>query len=221
MCDEARLVVACSAFRSPTLERVADVLLPIAAFAETSGTFVNADGTWQSFQGAVIPPGEARPGWKVLRVLGNLLDLEGFDYRDAAQVRAELAARCANAGHDNRPRGEYPSAIQGGTSPLARIGSVPIYAVDPLVRRAPALQLAPVQGAAFGVYLNPRQANADGLAADQAVRVIQDGREIETRLILDDRVPLGSARIPAGVPGSERLGAQIGPIEIRPLSVAG
>ena len=96
---QADFVVAASAFRSPALESVAQVLLPIGAFAETSGTYVNGAGTWQGFQGAVAPPGEARPGWKVLRVLGNLLGLPGFDYGDTAAIRAELAAllrrRCA------------------------------------------------------------------------------------------------------------------------------
>ncbi len=65
-------VVACTGFRSPSLEAVADIMLPIAAFAETSGTYVNAGGAWQGFRGVVVPPGEARPGWKLLRVLGNL-----------------------------------------------------------------------------------------------------------------------------------------------------
>ncbi|MCG6896531.1 MAG: NADH-quinone oxidoreductase subunit NuoG [Thiocapsa sp.] len=216
MCGEAELVVACSAFRAPALESAADVLLPIGAFAETAGTFVNASGTWQSFQGAVAPPGEARPGWKVLRVLGNLLDLPGFDYRDAAQVREELAFLCRETALDNSPRGEHLVASPADAAGLMRIGSVPIYALDPLVRRAPALQRTPVPGAAFGVYLHSQQARAEGLAAGQEVRVRQDGAEAEARVILDDSVPPGCARIPAGVAGSERLGAQIGPVAIMP-----
>jgi NADH-quinone oxidoreductase subunit G len=216
MCEQADLVVACTAFRAASLDAVADILLPIGAFSETSGTFVNASGLWQRFQGAVAPPGESRPGWKLLRVLGNLLDLPGFEYRDAAQVRNELAELCVSA-FDNSPRGDYPAESRGASAGLMRIGSVPIYAVDPLVRRAPALQRTPVQGAAFGVYLNPSQAESDGLRAGQRVLVIQNGREVEAGLFLDDAVPAGCARIPAGVIGSERLGAQIGPVEIRPL----
>ena len=67
-------------------------MLPAAAFTETSGTFVNAEGAMQSFKGANPPPGEARPGWKILRVLGNLLNLDGFDYLSSEQVRDELRA---------------------------------------------------------------------------------------------------------------------------------
>ena len=216
MCEAADLVIACSAFRSPSLEAVSDVLLPIGAFAETSGTFVNAGGLRQRFQGAVAPPGEARPGWKVLRVLGNLLDLPGFEYRDAAQVRDELAELCGDAALDNAPRGEYPTATPGTNAGLMRLGSVPIYALDPLVRRAPALQRTPVQGAAFGVYLHPEQARGDGLMADQTVLIIQNGHEVEATVFLDDAIAMGCARIPAAVTGSGRLGAQIGPVEIRP-----
>ncbi len=141
---KGKFVLACSAFRSPSLEAVADLMLPIGAFAETSGTFVNADVTWQSFRGAVAPPGEARPGWKVLRVLGNQLELEGFDYRDSSQVLDEIRALCEGAKPDNKPRGDLK--VQPQVVPvegLFRIGNVPIYASDALVRRAPALQRAP------------------------------------------------------------------------------
>ena len=88
---DAELVVACSAYRTAAMEAYADVLLPVAVFAETAGTFVNAQGTWQSFTGAVSPPGEARPGWKVLRVLGNSLDLPGFEHVESTDVLDEVA----------------------------------------------------------------------------------------------------------------------------------
>ena len=217
-CGQADFLVACTAFRGPALDAVADVLLPIAAFAETSGTFVNAEGLWQPFQGAVPPPGEARPGWKVLRVLGNLLDLPGFDYADSAEVRDELAAHCAGVGPDNRPAGTWPSLEASADAALMRVGTVPIYAVDPLVRRAPALQQTRMPGAAFGVHLHPEQAAAAGLAAGDRVRVTQGGGAVETTLILDEQVPPGCARIPAAVPGSECLGDQIGPITLERLS---
>jgi len=103
--DQAKLVVACTAFRGPALEAAADLMLPIAGFAETSGTFVNAELMWQGFRGAVAPPGEARPGWKVLRVLGNLLGLDEFEYNTSAQVLDELKVACEAVKADNSPRG--------------------------------------------------------------------------------------------------------------------
>ncbi|EGV28084.1 NADH-quinone oxidoreductase, chain G [Thiorhodococcus drewsii AZ1] len=210
-------LVACSAFRSASLESVADVLLPIGAFAETSGSFVNANGTWQRFQGAVAPPGEARPGWKVLRVLGNLLDLKGYDYRDGAQVRDELAALCDEPPLDNRLQGAFEVGTPSESSALTRIGTVPIYALDPLVRRAPALRQMPMPGAEFAVYLHPDQAAAEGLAAGDRVRVTQSGAGIEAHLVLDDHIPMGCARIPAAVAGSEELGAQMGPVSLESM----
>mgnify|MGYP001200956632 CR=1 FL=1 len=213
---QADLVVACTAFRSPSLDAVADVLLPIAAFAETSGTFVNAEGAWQGFRGAVAPPGEARPGWKVLRVLGNLLGIAGFDQTDSAEVREELRAQCTEAKLDNSPRGDLKALPRSSQSPggtgsgkgLWRVGLVPIYAVDGLVRRAQALQASPL-AARFGVWLSPGDAADLGLAAGDRVAVRQDGAATEADLGIDPRLPAGSVRIPAGVPGSEGLGDQI------------
>jgi len=211
---QAELVVAATAFRSTALEAVAHVMLPIAGFAETSGTLVNAEGTWQDFQGAVAPPGDARPGWKVLRVLGNLLDLPGFEYRDTASIRAELAELCAGTKPDNSPRGDLKVDPRGAGDGLIRIGNLPIYAIDPLVRRSQPLQGMPVTGAALGAYLHPEQAAAAGLADGDQVEVRQDDRPVTMSVVLDDRVPPGCVRIPAGVPGSESLGAQIGAVAI-------
>ena len=135
----AGLVVAMTAFRDAAVDD-ADVLLPIAPFTETSGSHVNTEGRLQSFVGVVKPAGEARPAWKVLRVLGNLLGLPGFDHESTDQVRAEalgdassLASRLDNSAG---PPGVPPAPIEG----TERIADVPIYSTDPLVRRAPALQ---------------------------------------------------------------------------------
>jgi NADH-quinone oxidoreductase subunit G len=216
---QAELVVACTAFRSPSLEAVADVLLPVAAFAENAGTFVNAEGAWQGFRAAVAPPGEARPGWKVLRVLGNLLGLDGFEQADSGEVREELRALCTDARLDNAPRGDLKALAQESRKVTAagqvawRIGAVPIYAADGLVRRAGALQSSPL-ALPFGVWLNPADAAALGLAAGDRVQVRQDGGAAQAELSLDPRLPPGCVRIPAGVAGSEALGGQIAAVTV-------
>jgi NADH-quinone oxidoreductase subunit G len=113
----------------------ASVLLPLAAFAEASGTFVNAEGRWQSWAGCVAPPGEARPGWKILRVLGNLLGLPGFDYNSTEEVRNELRALAAAP--------EPPVPVERQVQDVAvavDLAPVPIYGTDSLVRRAESLQ---------------------------------------------------------------------------------
>ena len=138
---DTRFVVALTAYSNADLEQAANLMLPIGTFAETSGTFVNCEGRWQSFTGIANPVGEARPGWKVLRVLGNLVDAEGFDYLSSEDVLAELKALVGDVKGDNSYRGSVTIiAPNGADSPDDAI-DVPIYQVDPVVRRAIALQM--------------------------------------------------------------------------------
>jgi NADH-quinone oxidoreductase subunit G len=138
---KAELVVAITPFASEQLRQVAHVLLPIGTFAETSGSYVNLEGVWQSQTGAAQPVGESRPGWKVLRVLGNLLDLGGFDYPSSEAVRDELRGLWAD---DLAPPGAgYKGAhrvSQARADGEAAVVDVGIYQTDALVRRAPSLQ---------------------------------------------------------------------------------
>ncbi len=210
----AEHVIGCAAFRTPDLDATCNLLLPIAAFAETSGTFINAEGRWQRFQGAVAPAGDARPGWKVLRVLGNLLELDGFDYSSGKQVHDELAARCANLELDNARRGEYavkqaPPAADG----LMRVGNVPIYAVDQTVRAAPALQRTPL-AETLALHLHPDDAARLGLAAGDVARVSQGVANAVVPVVIDERMANGAARLPAAVVGSGALGVSVGPLTV-------
>jgi NADH-quinone oxidoreductase subunit G len=212
-CEKADFVVACSAFRSPSLEIAADVLLPIAAFTETSGTYVNCSGTWQRFQGAVPPPNEARPGWKILRVLGNLLDLKAFDYRDSAEIHCEVAAICIDL-PDNNPRCNFETTTQLIESGLMRIGNVPIHAIDPLVRHALPLQHSKTIRSDFGVYLHPDQARHEKVSSLDWVTLKQGDHERAAQIFIDHRIPLGCAYIPTGIEESAELGEQIGAVLI-------
>ncbi len=134
-----KFVVALTPFVSDALLDAADLLLPVGTFAETSGTYVNCSGTWQSFGGVANPVGESRPTWKVLRVLGNLCDAEGFDYvtsEDVLQaVRTNIgdvsASPFKGSGVHSKPNGEDAPSQEVDTA---------IYSVDGLVRRAHALQ---------------------------------------------------------------------------------
>jgi NADH-quinone oxidoreductase subunit G len=143
-------VVAFTAYSSPELLDVATVLLPIGTFAETAGTFVSGEGRWQSFDAAADLAGEARPGWRVLRVLGNEIDLPNCDYRSPSEISAELERDLGEAAEVKAEQGAYsgdfaPSAsnVQPAEAELAGL-DVPIYAVDPLVRRSEALQLTTI-----------------------------------------------------------------------------
>jgi NADH-quinone oxidoreductase subunit G len=136
-------VVAFTPFTSPAMDAVTHLQLPIGTFAETAGTFVNCEGRWQSFSGIANPVGEARPGWKVLRVLGNLLNLENCEYLSAAEVRDELLSVLGEVAPDNAYRGKADIKKPNGEDAPAGEIDVPIYEVDGVVRRATALQLTP------------------------------------------------------------------------------
>jgi NADH-quinone oxidoreductase subunit G len=138
-----KYVIALSAFDSGALRSCANLLLPIGTFAETSGTYVNVAGTWQSFPGIASPIGESRPAWKVLRVIGNLLDAEGFDYVSSEDVRDEIAQQLGSITPSNAlPNTGIHALPNGADLPQAEI-DVPLYSVDGLVRRSAALQLTP------------------------------------------------------------------------------
>ena len=136
-------VVALTSFDSESLRESADLLLPVGTFAESSGTYVNVAGTWQSFAGVASPVGEARPAWKVLRVIGNLLDASGFDYVTSEDVRDEIAEELGEVVPNNQIQSSVIHAAPNGIdSPDAEM-DVALYSVDGLVRRAAALQMTP------------------------------------------------------------------------------
>jgi NADH-quinone oxidoreductase subunit G len=147
---KAEFVVAMTPFANDALKKVAHVILPIGTFAETSGTYVNMEGLWQSQAGAAQPVGEARPGWKVLRVLGNMLNLAGFEYQTSEDVREELRKTCGASA--TSPVADIPVAAAGykgshkvangsGSAPSGEgVLDLPMYQIDALVRRAPSLQ---------------------------------------------------------------------------------
>jgi NADH-quinone oxidoreductase subunit G len=132
----AGCVVALTPYAGEEQREIASVILPVAAFAETSGTWVNVEGRWQSVAGAATPPGEARPAWKVLRVLGNLLGLEGFEYLSSEDVRDELSRELGEFAVEPTPTHFVP----GRLAALDSYSTVGIYRVDPVVRRSQPLQ---------------------------------------------------------------------------------
>ncbi len=194
---KARAVVALTAFATPALLDTAQVLLPIAAFGENEGSYVNVTGLWQDFGAAVKPPGEARAAWKVLRVLGERLGLDGFDAVSAAAVGAELkalAGDCKPVARAAAAQTAPPPAAAGG---LDRLDVPALYASDALVRRAPALQST--AGAADDrVRVSAATAAALGLTAGGLVAVVAGDATVTAELALDEAVPAQTCVILAG-----------------------
>ena len=216
---QADLVVSMSAFRSAA-DRHANVLLPISPFTETSGTFVNGEGRAQSFNGAVKPRGETRPAWKVLRVLGNLLGLEGFDYESSEAVRSEVTGGATDlsghcGAHDPIEAGRSTTATRQATAggSLERVADVPIYFADALVRRSPPLQ-ATHDGAPPKARMNGKALAAAGLASGDAVRVAMDGGEASLDCLQDETVADGCVRIAAAHASTAGLPALFGSVTV-------
>ena len=217
---QSRFVVVLGAFRSEAMLEYADVILPIATFAETGGTFVNMTGLWQSFDAAAAVPGESRPAWRILRVLGNRFELDGFDQRSLEDVRSDIGpSRSASAFGWSLP----PSSAVAVDEPLKderrveRIAPVPIHAVDPLVRRSAPLQATDdALRAGAGVALNPATIERLSLEAGAPVRVRHDEtlQEIEIDLVADESVPEGCACLPSGIPLSAAIDADGGALVI-------
>jgi NADH-quinone oxidoreductase subunit G len=206
------LVVALTPFKDAAAD-VADVMLPIAPFTETAGTFVNAEGRVQTFHGVVKPLGEARPGWKVLRVLGNLLGLPGFDFETADDVRAEALGDVAALPQrlDNSSSAVVSAAA--ASTGVQRVADVPIYASDAIVRRAVSLQLtadakAPLVGLPASLWAQL------GLQAGARVRVTQGEGVAVLPARLDTTLAEGTVRIAAGHLSTASLGAMFGALSV-------
>jgi NADH-quinone oxidoreductase subunit G len=199
---QAGCVVAFSAFK-PSQSDCAHVLLPLAPFTETDGTFVNAEGRFQSFSAAVTPAGDARPGWKILRVLGNLFKHAGFDYTATTGVLAELQQDIKPSARLKARHFPPAPAVKG----LQRIAEVPMYSIDPLVRRATALQqtrdnTGPV------ARMHPREAQKHDVGGSARLRVIAGGESVTLDFLIDRRIPEGCVLVPAGCPETLALGGQ-------------
>jgi NADH-quinone oxidoreductase subunit G len=210
---KAEFVVAMSAFKTAAQD-TADVLLPIAPFTETAGSYINMEGRLQSFHGAVKPLGEARPAWKVLRVLGNLLNLGGFDYDTAEAVRAD-AVQGDLAAVLNNVAPEVGLELNAAVDGTERVGETPLYQLDPIVRRSPALQVT-ADSARPVVWLGSEWMTRLGVSEGSLLRVSQGGAAAELLVRRDDRLAVGAVRV-AVHPLTAMLGARLGPISVEKI----
>ncbi len=214
--NTADLVIALSAYKHRAID-YANVLLPIAPFTETSGTYVSTEGRVQSFKGVVKPLGEARPAWKVLRVLGNLLNVAGFDHdsseavRDEALGNGDVSAKLNNALH-----GIAVQVAAGGNKGLQRVAEVPVYSADAIVRRAAALQKTR-DAAAPRVLMHGDELKKIGVSPGDRVKVSQDENSVTLTAAADNGLPAGVARVAAGHAATAGLGAMFGMITVEPI----
>ena len=212
--NQAEMVVVMSPFKHGL--DYADVLLPIAPFTETAGTYVNAEGSVQSFNGVVRPLGDTRPAWKVLRVLGSLLGLPNFEYETAEEVRlaalgdAGVASRLSNQASVALAR-VAATAANGG---FERLADVPIYHADALVRRAGALHLTAAAKVANAAALPAALFDKLGLKEGDAVRVRQGERAVQLPAVRDANLAETVVRVSAATPAGAALGSLSGELVV-------
>lgn len=208
----ADMVIAMSPYKHHATD-YADVLLPIAPYTETSGTFISTEGCVQSFKGAVKPLAETRPAWKVLRVLGNLLKVAGFDQDTSEAVRDEALQGVEVAGKlDNTLKGVAAQTfhVEGG---LQRVSDVPIYTTDAIVRRSTPLQ-ATADAATPQAWMNAQELAKLGVQAGATVKVSQGEGSVNLIAAMDDKLPEGVVRVAAGHRLTSALGAMFGSIKV-------
>ncbi|MBU3626401.1 NADH-quinone oxidoreductase subunit G [Polynucleobacter sp. JS-Safj-400b-B2] len=212
---KANTVIALSAYKSPDLMDVADVILPISTFSETVSTFVNLEGRVQTVQPSVKPLGDSRPAWKVLRVIGGLLGLDGFMFNAPEEVLGEAL----DDGYCNRLNNKATSSsiANGNLAPfngLERLTDVNIYAGDQIVRRSSALQLTRDAKRGNQVGLSKNIFAELGLKEGDAVRVTQGAQSVDMPATLEVNLSPSAVRISAGTMASAKLGSMFGPVTI-------
>jgi NADH-quinone oxidoreductase subunit G len=216
---QAEFGVVLSAYRNATTD-AAHVMLPITPFSETAGTFVNMEGRVQSFNAVVKPQGDSRPLWKVLRMLGALLEIPGFHAEKIEEVRKGIAPDLqawATQGLDNGIA-EFDRQPRSTTAAVERVAEFAIYATDPIVRRSLPLQKTADAKTARLARFHPATAAALNLAAGAQVRIRQGGGEVTLPVALDSALPEGVMRIARGIPETAALGEGDVSIEVVKLA---
>ena len=193
--ETAEFVVAISAYENDAIAKAADVILPMAIYGENEGSFVNAMGEWQRFAAAVKTRADTRPAWKILRVLGNELDLAGFDAVTCEQVTREIESLVG----DTRPSIQRVASLDAKTGTidgrrLELIVEIPLYSSDPLLRHAPALQEMPQSGD-DRVRISAATAALFDLTDGSRAKISVNGAELFAEIGIDEDVPEGACLI--------------------------
>lgn len=207
---QAQSVMAFTAFESEALREVCDILLPIAPFTETSGSFISMEGRLQSFHGVVKGFADSRPLWKVLRVLGNVFELDGFAFDTSEQVLAEAidAAKLPEKLNNRSTWQGSDNSVAG----LVRVGGVGIYHTDAVVRRAQALQQTP-QAQIPAARVHPNTLAQLGLSGAAQAVAKQNGASVTVAVLADAALPENVVYLPVHT-ANAALGGMMNSIEL-------
>jgi len=186
---------------------------------ETSGSFVNVEGLWQSFNGCVRARGESRQGWKILCALGQVLVPGEFEYTDSVAVKDELKALCSDVALSNVCGIESAaSSLPENKKSTQKIGITPIYASDDMVRLSTALQSTPLMKSQCAVIINHQQAQDSKLLACDQVQVKQGKGTAVLPLHIDEGIPAGCVYVPGGIDAVKHLADAYGKVSLEKVS---
>ena len=194
-------------------------MLPLASIFETSGSYVNVEGLWQSFKGCVPARGESRQGWKILAALGRILAPGDFEYADSLAVRNELKDLCSEVSLNNLCGVESKlKTLPRDSGKLQKLGVAPIYATDDMARMSAPLQSTPLTQMQCAVMMNERQANQAKLADCEQVQVRQGEGTAILPFRIDESVPDDCVYVPVGIDVVRHLPEDFGKVELEKLS---
>lgn len=213
--DNNDFIIAIDSFSNDFIREKADLVLPLACFTETSGTFVNVEGLWQSFKGCTKTEGSIRQGWKILTALGQLLVPGAFDYSDSIAVRNEVKELCRDISLNNLCGVQSASSkLPAKPRSVQKITASPIYASDSLVREAIPLQKTPLMTEQCAVVMNLAQAGKAKLVGAEQVQIKQGQGTATLPLRIDEGVPSGCVFLPTGIDAVKDLSGAYGLVEL-------
>lgn len=201
--QNAELVIAVTAFKTDDLLSCADILLPMATFGETSGTFINIDGFAQSFEGAAMPYEQARPAWKIYRVLANLSHCDGFDYISSEEIKVEVFA---NAEEKSSNTIDLPKKLEKADKELVLVKHASLYSDDILLRHAIPLQES-ASADTLALRVHPDLVKDLNLASE--VTVTWADNQLKLPLLVDENINHQVVSLPRGNELSKNIDGQI------------
>ncbi len=214
--EQAESVIAFTPYKTASLLDHAEILLPISIFAENTGTYINIEGRWQNFAQCVSSIDQARPAWKILRVLGNLLELQNFNYETADDVVKEIRALTPQT--DAQINLKIPlmrkTLEKNPSNVWDCVSAWPMYRQDMLLRKSPALQKAALNTNAV-VKINSHSAALLKVRAGDTLTIQQANRELALPVVIDESVVNQCVVIPSGFSETAALDHSVGYVNVR------
>ncbi|MCH9769904.1 MAG: molybdopterin-dependent oxidoreductase, partial [Gammaproteobacteria bacterium] len=201
--QQAECVICMAAFSNDAMRDYADFILPLAPHSEYAGTYINVCGEWQSFAAVSAPHHSAKPAWKVFRVLANLLELPGFEFQNEHHVLHEIKQHYDNAATIESNFTLTPPTKLSGTY---RLAPWPMYRVDPLVRRAKALQEVMHETPAAVIRVNAKTAVKFNLTAGALASAVQNQQRLSLPVAIDTSLADDVVVLPSGLAETQGFG---------------